>query len=137
MEILKFIIGLILFLIMLYLAYKGVCKIYKIWKDYLSWKELKEYYADSATISFQHFIDLYRVFPNKWRTNETTITYDRDYTHSTSFMWESYSDRMKYLKWVKEKDKREKAEKSRQKTLEVLMEIQKDIEGMMEGEGET
>lgn len=135
MENLKFIIiGLILFLVALYL----VSKIYGIWEDYVDWKELKEgYYADSATISFQHFIDLYRVFPNRWRTDVTTVTYDRDYAHSTLFMWESYLDRKKYLKWVKGKEKREKAERSRQKTLEVLMEIQKDIEGMMEGKGET
>jgi hypothetical protein len=137
MEILKFIIGLILFLIMLYLAYKGVYKIYGIWKDYTYWKERKETsYADSPTISFQHFIDLYEVFPNRWRTNETTVTYDCGRKYST-FMWESYSDRTKYLKWVKEKDKKENAERSRQKTLEILMEIQKDIEGMMEGKEGT
>ena len=134
MEILKFIIGLIFFLVMLYLAYKGVCKIYGIWKDYTYWKKRKETsYADSPTISFQHFIDLYGVFPNRWRTNETTVTYDRGRKYST-FMWESYSDRTKYLKWVKQKDKKENAERSRQKTLEILTEIQKDIEGMMEGE---
>ena len=135
MEIFKFIIGLILFLVALYLAYNGICKIYKFWKDYVDWKKLKEgYYADSATISFQHFIDLYGVLPNKWRTNETTVTYERDYTHSTSFMWESFLDRTKYLKWIKGKEKRENAERGRQKTLEVLTEIQKDIERMMEGE---
>ena len=136
MEILKFIIGLILFLIGIYLFYKEVCKIYKFWKDYSDWKERKEYYADSATISFQHFIDLYGIFPNRWRTNETTVTYDYGRICST-FMWESYSDRMKYLEWVKEKEKREKVERGRQKTLEILTEIQKDIEGMMEGKGET
>lgn len=129
----KFIIGLILFLVILYLAYKGVCKIYGIWKDYLSWKGLKEYYADSATISFQHFIDLYNVFPKRWKINETTVTYDYGRKYST-FMWESFLDRMKYLKWIREKDKKEKAEKGRQKTLEILTEIQRDIERMMEEE---
>lgn len=132
MEIFKFIIGLILFLVALYLAYNGICKIYGIWKDYLSWKRLKEYYADSATISFQHFIDLYNVFPKRWKINETTVTYDYGRKYST-FMWESFLDRMKYLKWIKEKDKKEKAEKGRQKTLEILTEIQRDIERMMEG----
>lgn len=134
MEILKFIIELIFCLVLIYLAYKGVCKIYKVWKDYTYWKKRKETsYVDSPTISFQHFIDLYGVFPNRWRTNETTVTYDHGRMYST-FMWENYSDRMKYLKWVKEKEKREKAERGRQKTLEVLTEIQKDIEKMMEGE---
>ena len=136
MSVVKFIIGLILFLIGIYLFYKGIGKTYKFWKDYSYWKERKEYYADSATISFQHFIDLYRVFPKRWKTNETTVTYDYDRTCLT-FMWESYSDRTKYLKWIKEKEKREKAEKGRQKTLKVLTEIQKDIEGMMEGKEET
>lgn len=137
MSIVKFIIGLILFLVAIYLAYKGVCKIYGIWKDYTYWKARKETsYADSPTISFQHFVDLYEVFPNRWRTNETTVTYDRGRTYST-FMWESYSDREKYLKWVEKKDKEANKERSRQKTLEILTEIQRDIEGMMEGKGET
>ena len=137
MEIVKFIIELIFYLVLIYLAYKGVCKIYGIWKDYMYWKKIKETsYADSPTISFQHFVDLYEVFPNRWRTNETTVTYDRGRTYST-FMWESYSDREKYLKWVEKKDKEANKERSRQKTLEILTEIQRDIEGMMEGEGET
>lgn len=136
MGIVKFIIGLIFCLALIYLAYKGVCKVYRIWKDYTYWKERKETsYADSPTISFQHFIDLYGIFPNRWRTNETTVTYDHGRKYST-FMWESYSDREKYLKWVEEKDKKANKERSRQKTLEILTEIQKDIEGMM-GEGET
>lgn len=134
MGIVKFIIGLIFCLILIYLAYKGVCKVYRIWKDYTYWKEGKETsYADSPTISFQHFIDLYGVFPNRWRINETTVTYDYGRKYST-FMWESYSDREKYLKWVEEKDKKDNAERSKQKTLEILTEIQKDIEKMVEGE---
>lgn len=134
MSIVKIVVGLILSLIVIYLVYKGFHKVFEIWTDYSYWKERKEgYYADSPTISFQHFIDLYEVFPSRWRTDETTVTYDKGRTYST-FMWESYSDRGKYLKWVKKKDKREKAERSRQRTLEVLMEIQKDIEGMMKEE---
>ena len=133
MKILEFIIILIL----IYLAYKGIrgiYKVYKIWGDYSYWKERKEIsYADSPTISFQHFVELYGVFPNRWRINDTTVTYDWGRKYST-FMWESYLDRMKYLKWVKEKGKKEKAEVSRQRTLEVLTEIQKDIEEMMKGE---
>lgn len=134
MGIVKIIIGLIFFLVVIYSAYKGICKIYRVWKDYSEWKQKKEVcYADSPTISFQHFIDLYKVFPNRWRTNETTVTYDRGRTYST-FMWESYSDRAKYLKWVEEKDKKANEERSRQRTLEILTEIQGDIEKMMEGE---
>lgn len=137
MGIVKFIIGLIFCLVLIYLAYKGVCKVYEVWKDYIYWKEKKETtYADSPTISFQHFIDLYGVFPNRWRTNETTVTYDRGRIYST-FMWESYSDREKYLKWVEEKDKKANEERSRQKTLEILTEIQRDIEKMMGEEEET
>lgn len=94
--------------------------------------------GDYPTISFNQFIALYQISPEKWRLETDYIQYscstyrlvDQSYFYHTNYKIIEFAtafDHFKYKRWAKKESKRKEDIKRSQEMVELIAEWQKDI----------
>lgn len=90
--------------------------------------------SDYPTISFNQFIALYRINPEKWRLETSYVQYSCStyqiiyHTDYKIIEFATIIDRFKYKKWFKKESKRKEDTRRSKEMVSLITEWQKDID---------
>ena len=99
----------------------------------------KECRNDRPCITFDQFIEMYQINPEKWSVRsdyfnekDTYLSYEKSYDNYHYLFWKTCRDRRRFNRWLK-RHKKEKATKASNKILtDVLTDVQKDVQKEIE-----
>ena len=88
-------------------------------------------------IKFSQFLNLFSIAPEKWGMYSSSVAYYRDYEHGSGYENFSFSfiDLIKYRKFYKSFNQREKERKDTERMRDIVEEWQKDIDKYKEKYG--
>lgn len=99
----------------------------------------KQCRSGKPCITFDQFIDMYQINPNKWDFHsdnfneaDTYLSYSKSYDNYYYLFWKTLRDRRRFNKWLKQCKKETTIAKSNKVLTTVLTDVQKDVQKEIE-----
>jgi hypothetical protein len=90
-------------------------------------------------ITFDQFIDMYQINPDKWSVHsdyfnerDTYLAYSKRYDDYYYLFWKTLRDRRRFNRWLKKRKKTKTVNKSNEVLTTVLTDVQKDVQKEIE-----